>query len=326
MHGDVPTPQTKRIPAYRCHRASGQAVVTLNGIDHYLGPHGTTASKVEYDRLTAEWLAGGRRLGVRSGNQAEMLVKELILGYWGHVAATTPSESEHAKVRASLKVLRELYGETKVSAFSSLAFKAVRLKMIESGLCISTIRQRMGVVRRMVAWAVENEMAPADCLQRIEAVSGLRAGRDGVKPQRKVQPVSAEHIQAVLPHVSPTIGAMVELQALTGARPGEVCRMTTGQIDRSGDIWLYRPTKHKTVDLGKDRTIPLGPKAQEVLKPWLKADPDTPLFSPIEAMEHEYAKRGRNGERARKPNAAEPQPKRSAARAQRPLRDSQLLM
>ena len=44
------------IPSYRRHRASGQAVVTLNGVDHYLGPYGTEASKAEYDRVTSEWL------------------------------------------------------------------------------------------------------------------------------------------------------------------------------------------------------------------------------------------------------------------------------
>jgi hypothetical protein len=42
------------LPKYRKHRASGQAVVTLCGVDHYLGPHGTRASKSEYDRLIAE--------------------------------------------------------------------------------------------------------------------------------------------------------------------------------------------------------------------------------------------------------------------------------
>jgi hypothetical protein len=42
------------------HRASGQAVVTIAGQDHYLGPHGTTASRIEYDRLVGEWLAAGR--------------------------------------------------------------------------------------------------------------------------------------------------------------------------------------------------------------------------------------------------------------------------
>jgi hypothetical protein len=48
------------LPKYRKHRASGQAVVTLNGRDFYLGPHGTNASKLEYDRLLGEWLASGR--------------------------------------------------------------------------------------------------------------------------------------------------------------------------------------------------------------------------------------------------------------------------
>jgi len=36
------------LPKYRKHRATGQAIVTLAGRDHYLGPHGTVASKLEY--------------------------------------------------------------------------------------------------------------------------------------------------------------------------------------------------------------------------------------------------------------------------------------
>src|SRR5262249_4354731 len=39
-----------RIPSYRRHRASGQAVVTLNGVDHYLGRFNSPESKAEYDR------------------------------------------------------------------------------------------------------------------------------------------------------------------------------------------------------------------------------------------------------------------------------------
>ena len=49
-------------PKYRKHRASGQAVVTFDGRDCYLGPYGTKGSRIEYDRLVAEWLAGGRHL------------------------------------------------------------------------------------------------------------------------------------------------------------------------------------------------------------------------------------------------------------------------
>ena len=39
------------IPAYRRHRARNLAVVTLNGVDHYLGKWNSPESKVEYDRL-----------------------------------------------------------------------------------------------------------------------------------------------------------------------------------------------------------------------------------------------------------------------------------
>ena len=49
-------------PKYRKHQASGQAVVSCHGGDFYLGPYGTKASRIEYDRLIAEWLAGGRHL------------------------------------------------------------------------------------------------------------------------------------------------------------------------------------------------------------------------------------------------------------------------
>jgi integrase len=85
---------------------------------------------------------------------------------------------------------------------------------------------------------------------------------------------------------------MVEIQQLTGMRPGEVCRLTTGQIDRSGEVWIYSPVKHKTVDLGKGRHVAIGPRAQEILTPWLRADPDAPLFQPVEAMRYEHSHRG----------------------------------
>src|SRR5262249_6910645 len=75
------------IPSYPRHRASGQAVVTLNGVDHYLGPWNTPQSRAEYDRVTSEWLARGRRLADRPD---DMLVKELIRGYYSHLVATLP--------------------------------------------------------------------------------------------------------------------------------------------------------------------------------------------------------------------------------------------
>lgn len=50
-----------RIPSYRLHKASGQAVVVLGGRSFYLGKFGTPGSRSEYRRVLAEWLAADRR-------------------------------------------------------------------------------------------------------------------------------------------------------------------------------------------------------------------------------------------------------------------------
>jgi hypothetical protein len=55
-------------------------VVTLDGRDFYLGPHGTEASRAEYDRLLGEWLANGRRLPASAG--PDLRVVELIAAFW----------------------------------------------------------------------------------------------------------------------------------------------------------------------------------------------------------------------------------------------------
>jgi hypothetical protein len=64
-------------PKYRKHKQSGQAIVTLNGQDFLLGPHGTKASHLEYDRRIAEWIANGRRLP----SDDDVAVVEVINAY-----------------------------------------------------------------------------------------------------------------------------------------------------------------------------------------------------------------------------------------------------
>ena len=66
-------------PTYRKHDASGQAIVTLNGYDIYLGPHGTRASRLKYDQVIAEWLANGRQY--RPPGTGDLTVVEVIARY-----------------------------------------------------------------------------------------------------------------------------------------------------------------------------------------------------------------------------------------------------
>ena len=55
-----------RIPSYRRHKPTGQAVVTIAGRDIDLGKHGSAASRQEYNRLITEFAAGGGSLPAAS--------------------------------------------------------------------------------------------------------------------------------------------------------------------------------------------------------------------------------------------------------------------
>jgi integrase len=83
---------------------------------------------------------------------------------------------------------------------------------------------------------------------------------------------------------------MIELQLFSGMRPGEVCRMRTGDVDTTAKPWLYRPARHKTQAHGLQRIVYLGPRAQAVLAPFLRPSLEQYIFSPAEAEAERRAK------------------------------------
>src|SRR5262249_48330031 len=172
-----------------------------------------------------------------------------------------------------------------------LALKAVRQAMVDVGLCRTEVNKRVGRVVRCFRWAVENELVPPSVHHGLKAVAGLRRGRADVRESEPVKPVPDAFVDAIRPHVAPRIWAMVELQRLTGMRPGEVVRMRTADLDTTGKVWVYTPERHKTQHHGKARRVYLGPRAQAVVKPWLKADLTAYLFSPREAVQEFHAAR-----------------------------------
>ncbi len=75
-----------------------------------------------------------------------------------------------------------------------------------------------------------------------------------------VLPVDDATVEATLPFLSTVVADMIRFQRLTGCRPGEVCGIRPMDVDRSGEVWVYRPASHKTEHHGKERFIFIGPK------------------------------------------------------------------
>jgi integrase len=167
----------------------------------------------------------------------------------------------------------------------------VEVQTIAQGLTRRVINKHICRIRRMFAWAVEEELLPVEVHQRLLRVKGLKKGKTAARERPRIRPIPAEHIDAVLPLVPPMIRAMIEIQRLCGCRSQNICQMRGCEIERQGNVWEYRPASYKTEHLNeeddpeRDRVIYLGPQAQQLLQPWLPADANAYVFSPRRSEE-----------------------------------------
>ncbi|MEN8148991.1 MAG: site-specific integrase [Planctomycetota bacterium] len=285
----------RKIPSLRHHRASGRGVVTLGGTDIYCGTFGTQVCQDEYDRVVTEWLANGRRLPTEYAPVMGLTVTEVLLRYWDHADEYYRKDGQPSPewfhLKGALKLVRRLYGPRPVESFGPLSLKACQLAFLEAGQARKTINQNVGRIKRVLKWAVAEELAPPEVYHGLLTVDGLRRGRSRAKETQPVRPAPEEAVEAVLPHVSGAVQALIRLQLLTGMRPGEVVIMRGQDIDRSEETWLYHPSRHKTQHHGHERPIYIGPQAQEVIRPFLETAGDGYLFSPRAAEEARNARR-----------------------------------
>jgi integrase len=186
------------------------------------------------------------------------------------------------------------------------------------------VNKQIGRVRRVFAWAVEEELLPAEVHAALARVVGLKKGRSEAREKARVTPVAEDVVAATLPFLTATVRAMVEVQRLTGCRPQEVVLMRVSELDRSGPVWGYRPRRYKTEhhnahdDPDRQRVIFLGPRAQEVLDPFLAGAGDGYVFSPARSESDRNAVRRENRLSPLTPSQAARRPK---ANRTRPPRD-----
>src|SRR5262245_28365654 len=273
------------LPAYQLHKPSGQAYVrfTSGGIRRviYLGKYDTPESRAEYRRITAELEAAGPPVVAARAAGPNLSVNEVLLAFMGHAVTyyRTPDgkpTSEVRELRLSIAPVRELYGLTPAAEFGHVALEAVRERMIAAGLCRKLINRRIDRVKRVFKWAASKALVPVTAYQALQTLPGLRAGRTEARESKPVKPVDLAHVVATLPFLNRHVRAMVEVGRFTGMGLGDACRLTFGEVDRCGVLCPYRPTQHKTTHHGKDRVIPLGPRARTALVAFLVGDHPPP--------------------------------------------------
>jgi hypothetical protein len=178
-------------------------VVTLNGVDHYLGKHGSEQSRRSDDRLVGKWLAAGRASPAERQTGC-LTVDNLLNRYWKHVKNLylkpdgSPSETA-ANPKPSLRILKQSDGDVATDDFGPTARKALQELFVQNRNSRRYVNENIGRIRRAFHWGVSEELIEERTYRRLLTVDGLRKGKTNAPERPQVEPIDA----ALFPAFSP---------------------------------------------------------------------------------------------------------------------------
>ena len=292
------------LPAMRKHSRNGvsRARVRIGGIEHWLGTWGTAESRLRYDELIAAWIASGRKsveaaapvpspapapvVEAELPTSADVTVGELARAW----IAAIERERAGAHRRASnwngaIAAARALRPVAAMPAkdFGPRALQDVRRRLVDTPIIRKRrlpdgretteaiprsrryVNDTVGRIRQLFNWAVGLELIPPERAYALSRVRALPLGQ-GRETDRRTE-VTADVVNATLPHLTDEARALVLFIRWTGCRPSEAARLRMMDIhDRDRPIWRYRPPMHKTAHRGQFRDVPIGPQARAILE------------------------------------------------------------
>lgn len=282
-------PRPFQMPVYQRHQVGSHAYARCKLFGKYvsLGAFNSPESLQRFEEVVAQFRAGKPRKATGTA----LTVLGLTGAWLDHVAevglyrrADGSPTSEIASWRLSVAPLLRLFESEPASEFTPKKLKTVRdamcsgswlredekatRKLCEIQWCRRTVNMRVKRLVRLFGWAVSEELVPVTVHQALLAVASLQAGSKA-QDYAERGPVYRQDIRATLACLADVPRAIALVQLATGMRPSEACAMRVEDIDRRGDIWVYRPGQHKTRRHGIAKAVPLGPAAQWVIAPRL---------------------------------------------------------
>ncbi len=270
-----------------------RAFVIENGRHVYLGPWGAPETEAAYELYIHNLTAKTPQAPIGSNS---VTIIELVAAFFEAKADYYVKNGKQTRQLQRFKAAAEFpvkyFGTVPAGSFGPKKLLECRAMMETSGrFSRRYINTLTSCWRAIVKFGVEHEIVPPDVLTALQTVEPLKRGRSKANERQPVQAVPPQIVEQTCEQLPAVVCAMVRIQRYTGMRPGEVTQMRAGDVYAVGDVWIYTcrsdKTDYKRAEWAKKR-IPLGPKAQAVLFPYIQArssDPDAYLFTPEEAAE-----------------------------------------
>jgi len=149
-------------------------------------------------------------------------------------------------------------------------------------LGVRTVNRDVRAIVAMFDWAVQVGACPSSVAYGLRCVDALNEKSSLVRPPVERNGVQARDVAGTLRFLTPSLADMVRLQWRLGCRSGELCQLEWQHIDRSGDVWIFKPPKWKgSTRPGaskRPRIIAIGPRSQRILAKYLGVE--GAIFSP----------------------------------------------
>ncbi|MEX1231927.1 MAG: site-specific integrase [Planctomycetaceae bacterium] len=280
--------QKTSVPRF-CVDKNGRAFTKVVGRFISLGRADLPDSKLRFAKILEDHAKGllVERAKKPADKRPGISVAELLLTY---VSKELPrfSRSERDCQITTIRVLRSLFGDTPVTEFGPLRLRIVRDAMVDGDpngkpkprkpWSRKTVNRQIKRIQSIFRWGVSFEIVPETIATALSTLRILSVGETPAVDYAPRRAVPQSDIEAVRAQLREYHRDIFDLLLLTGARPGEIVKLRTGDIKRTGDIWRADLEKHKTAKYGKQRTLFFNGAAQAILLKHMNFVPEALIF------------------------------------------------
>jgi integrase len=291
-------------------RNGDTAFVRINGKRIYLGKYGSPEATENYARCIAEWAVGKGTPGQFVPPIGSLTIDALSVAFLDFVKKNKPGR--YYEYRSGIRILVQLYPGMMVDSFTPKCLAALQYqfsqhidingKQYSRQYCNCLVKG----IRAMFRWGVAQELVSPMTAEALRYVPSLYYGNTTAPESRPRTDVPDAVVDTTLPHLMPTLSAMVQVQRWALMRPNEVCRMRVGDVDRSrkDGVWIYRPAVHKGTWRGHSKSITLGEPEQVLMLPYLEErETESAVFSPKVTAAEKKAKSPKRQKRKKRSKA-----------------------
>lgn len=275
-------------PSVLAHKPSGRDRVRWAGKEYWLGPSGSDESRREYARLVKLFAEQPDAAPAPKPPDAARITVNEAVAIWDEKGSAAHSAKEVKSYRRALLVVCRVAGRDKLADFGRASLKAVQEAMMSGSWmkdkerarlerlgrpadwCAAVVNRQIVRVRTVWRWLADEGIASEESVGKLCLLKGVKKTDRRARHRPKVRPATQADLDAVSALIrSSGVRALLAAQWWTAARSGELRGMRAGDLDTSGEVWLYRPRSHKNAWREQDRTIAIGPEGQKVIAPKL---------------------------------------------------------